>query len=141
MTEAADPGCCRLPDECAFAKAVLSRGASCELARREPRGVGEYVACVSSPARIDCSVLVALLRERSSLALKLRRGPLLHTQALKLQCGGVAGLRKVLEAGHDDVHRLVAQAQERWGSVANLPWQEVVRDVAAWQARRRTPRG
>ena len=36
-----------------------------------------------------------------------------------------------------DVHRLVGQAHERHGSLAELPWPAIVEAVLAWQPRRR----
>jgi len=131
-------GCCgREADACAFDKALLAHSACCALARRRSVAEGEQLACNSPVALANCTTLVALLRERSTFALRLPRGPLMHAQALKLQCGGVQGIRNALQTADDDVHRLVGQAEQRWGSLTDLPWDAVVRDVVAWPPRRR----
>ena len=36
-----------------------------------------------------------------------------------------------------DVHRMVRQAQQEHGSLAELPWDALVRALAAWQPPRR----
>lgn len=130
--------CCRAPGTCAFDKALRAHVGSCGLARRHAEADGDRLLCADTAALAECGVLLALLRERAAFALRLPSGPVIHAQALKLQCGGVRGLRSALEGGTDDVHRLVGQAQERWGSLHDLPWPALVREVVAWQPRRRT---
>lgn len=138
---AAITGCCAGPGACVFAKAVLAREACCELARREAVGERELVTCPSPVAHTNCSTLAALLRERATFALKLPRvgTPLMHAKALQLQCGGVQALQRALGADVPDVHRLVGLAHERWGSLLDAPWGELVPALATWQPRRRRP--
>lgn len=128
---------------CVFRRALLARTAVCELARRDCFGEREVVVCGSPPARTNCATLAALLHERARFALKLPRAgqPLLHAQAMRLHCGGLAGLRQVLGADGADVHRLVMLAQERHGSLTELPWAPLVGAVVAWQPRRRRGSG
>ncbi|MCW5665940.1 MAG: hypothetical protein KIT35_19085 [Piscinibacter sp.] len=135
------PACCHGPSACVFAKALLARSAQCGLAQRRPVGEADVLVCASPVARINCDTLLALLRERASFALRLPRppAPLVHARALQLQQGGLAALQRCLEAGapQADVHALVALAQERHGSLLELPWQALVEAVVAWPARRR----
>ena len=77
----------------------------------------------------------------AQLRLPSAGGPFTHLQALRLQCGALAALRESLAAAPDDVHRIVDLAQQRHGTLAELPWHEIVPALAAWQpARRHTPR-
>ena len=130
--------CCSGPGSCIFTKALLSHAATCELSQRRPSGEHEAISCLSPTARLNCETLLALMRERSTFALKLPRSgaPLMHARALQLQCGGVRALRQVLDAELSDIHALVGAAQERHGSLADLPWDEMVAEIAAWQPRR-----
>lgn len=127
---------------CVFAKALLSRAASCELASRIARGDQEVVECASPVARINCATLAALIRERSRFALRLPgpAQPLMHQQAMRLQCGGLAALRETLGAADRDVHRLVAVAQERYTGLTDLPWDSLVAAIAGWTPRKRASR-
>ena len=62
----------------------------------------------------------------------------MHAKALQLQCGGLTALRAQLQAQPQaDVHVMVGLAQERHGSLMDLPWQPMVLAMAAWQPRRR----
>jgi hypothetical protein len=158
-------GCCAVVHGCVFAKALLARAVSCECAARRQSGEATVVDCRSPVAHHNCETLAALFAERARFALRLPPAgrPLLHVQALRLQCGGVAALREHLHgaagggAGEGegegdgsggasvnaacDVHRLVLAAQERHRSLTDLPWAELVPRIQAWTPRRRaTPR-
>lgn len=125
---------------CPFGRAVLSGEAGCTLARRRPRGEHEAILCASEPACAHCSTLFGLLRERARFALKLPAGdaPLPHVQMMRLQCGGARALAAALgEEAPRDLHEIVADARARWGSLADLPFAEIVPALAAWQPRRR----
>lgn len=135
----AGPGCCGAAGSCVFAKALLARSAGCTLARRTSVGERELLECGSPVARINCATLAALLHERSRFALRLPPAgrPLMHVQALRLQCGGLSALRDWLGTDGADVHRMVLQAQQERGSLTELPWDRLVPALAAWQGRRR----
>lgn len=134
-----DACCTPPPGRCVFAKALLSRQASCECSAREWAGEQLHVTCTSPFARTNCASLAALFHERSRFALRLPAPgrPMLHAQALRLQCGGLAALSRLVGDGESDVHRLVMRARQRQGSFADLPWSVWVADLAAWSPRRR----
>ncbi len=129
----------RLP--CVFGKALLARHAVCGLAESHALAERETIACTSPLARAECGRLAGLLREKSAFALKLAgtQRILPHAQLMRIQCGGLDGLKQVLdpEAPAPDVHRLVCVARERHGELNELPFSEIVKGVAAWQGRRR----
>jgi hypothetical protein len=132
--------CCDDSDRaCVFAKALLARVAQCELVHRRALAERELLECTSPVARTNCGTLAALLHERARFALKLPSAgrPLLHVQALRLQCGGLAALRGVLAAREPDVHRMVQLAHDRHTSLTELPWEPLVHALAAWQPPRR----
>jgi hypothetical protein len=129
----------RLP--CVFEKALLSRCVACGLSVRHLLAERETVACTDPQAHTACGQLVGLLREKSAFALKLTEATriLPHAMVMKIQCGGLAGLRDVLdpEAPAPDVHRLVRKAQAEYGALDALPFSRIVQGVAHWQGRKR----
>ena len=130
--------CCESGSVCIFAKALLARGAVCELAQRRAVAERELIECPSPVARTNCATLAALLHERARFALRLpgRGQPLIHAQALRLQCGGLSGLQQALAAPVPDVHAMVGLAHARHGSLTDLPWAAIVQAIAAWRPRR-----
>ncbi|MCX7156211.1 MAG: hypothetical protein NTW45_07190 [Rhodocyclales bacterium] len=129
----------RLP--CVFERALLARHATCELAVRHQIAERETVACAQATAHATCTEMSTLLREKSAFALGLTgtQGILPHAMVMKIQCGGLDGLKALLDAdaAAPDVRRLVGQAQERYGDLAALPFSEIVQGMAAWKPRRR----
>lgn len=134
---------------CIFARAVLARAVTCELARRGSIGERETVGCRVPQAHAGCAALAALMRERARFALRLPAPdrPLRHAQAMRIECGGLQGLARALgaepaeggEAPLADVHALVGLAQQRHGSLADLAWDGIVGAMRTWAPRRRRP--
>jgi hypothetical protein len=130
--------CCKSRSACVFAKALLARAAVYELAQRRAVAERELVECPSPVARTNCGTLSALLHERARFTLRLpgTGQPLIHAQALRLQCGGLQGMQQALAAPVADVHRMVGLAHERHGSLTDLPWASIVQAVVQWQPHR-----
>lgn len=126
---------------CVFDKALLCQAAVCEAARRVSVGEGERMACGAPLARAACGHLLTLLRDNAAFALKLphTRRILPHATWMKLQCGGLIGLRDLLdaEAHAPDVLRLIRLAQAEYGALEQLPFSRIVQGIARWQVRRR----
>lgn len=137
MEQAARGDINRLP--CVFEHAVFAAHAVCELASRRAAGERESVVCASPLARAACAELYGLLREKSAFALRLTevRHVLPHGKAVKVQCGGLDGLRRLIdpEAPGADVQRLLRAARTRYGTLAELPFSEIVKSVSAWRNR------
>jgi hypothetical protein len=125
---------------CVFEKALLAQCAGCGHAVRHALAEREAIGCRSTVARANCATLLGMLRERSVFALRIGPAdvPLPHATTMRLQCGGLAGLARALDADSAaDVHGLVVAAQERYGALSDLPWPALVTAVAGWRGRRR----
>lgn len=131
--------CCEHAGACVFANALRSRTAGCELSQRQALAERDVLVCASPVARTNCGTLAALLHERARFALRLPPPgrPLVHALALRLQCGGLAGLQASLGEAQPDVHRMVGRAQALHGSLTELPWPQIVAAIVAWQPRQR----
>ena len=129
----------RLP--CIFERALLARHAVCELAVGHQIAERETVACSQPAAHADCARMEELLRRNSSFALGLTATQwiLPHAMVMKIQCGGLDGLKALLdaEALAPNARRLVRLARERYGDLGELPFSEIVKGMAAWKVRRR----
>ena len=133
------------PLPCVFEKALLCQAAACEAAQRLSLAEREMVACREPLARTACGQLLTLLRANSAFALKIRDAQriLPHAMMMKVQCGGLVGLKDLLdpEAHAPDVMKLVRLAQAEFGALDQLPFSRIVQGVAHWQIRRRRPPG
>jgi len=84
-----------------------------------------------------------LLRDKARFVLKVTdtRGKMPFGKELRVMLGGLAGLVEVLGMpdGIRDIDALVRMAQERYGSFDRLPFERVVRHIAATPPRRPRP--
>lgn len=131
------------PLPCVFEKALLCQAAACEAAQRLSLAEREMVACREPLARAACGNLLQLLRSNSAFALKVKNTQqiLPHAMMMKIQCGGLVGIKDLLDpqAPAPDVLNLIRLAQAEYGALENLPFSRIVQGVAHWQIRRRRP--
>jgi hypothetical protein len=124
---------------CVFQGALQARCASCELVAKRSLAEREVLACTLPTAHLNCETLTRLFHERATFPLRLHpRAPLTHATELRLQSGGLLGLQQVLAAPKADVHQMVQQAQLTYGSLTQLPWDQIVECIKSWQPRRRS---
>ncbi len=128
---------------CPFERALLSGCVTCHQCRRLCLGEHEAVSCSNEAANLLCEQFLAAVRDNSRFALQVdprQRWP--FGKSLRAQCGGVLGLKNALELPPDagsDVAQVLAQALVRWGSLADLPFSDIMRGLAQYQTRRRRP--
>jgi hypothetical protein len=134
---------------CAFEKSVLTNECSCSCAQRFCIAEREGVHCRSETGQARCLRWLDLLREQARFALRTEEGRQLlpHGKAMRLQVGGMRGLQRVLGITRtsptqtiDDVDGTLAAAEARFGALDNLPFSEIMREVAAYQVRKRSRR-
>lgn len=131
------------PLGCVFEKVILSRCGDCSQAERKNIAERESVSCRSLFAFTNCHELRDLLRANSAFALKMiEDAPIPHGKDIKVQCGGLLGMQRVLEIEPSlppvqNVFALVTKAQKAFGSLAALPFGEIIQSVVAYESRRK----
>ena len=134
---------------CAFEKSVLTNECRCSLAERFCIAEREGVHCRAEASQTRCLHWLELLREQARFALRTEdeRRLLPHGKAIRLQVGGMRGLLKVLQEDPaetrveiEDVDGALAQAEAHFGALERLPYSDIMRDVAAYQVRKRASR-
>lgn len=132
---------------CPFEKTLLSRQCDCRRAQRFNLAEREGVSCTAWTAQRNCNTLLDLLRQnaRFSLGLTTVSGPLPHAKEIRVQIGGLMGLRRVVHPNEgssrvEDIGALVTAARTAFGRLQDLPFHEIVKTIAAYQGRRRSSR-
>lgn len=129
---------------CVFEKAMCSLHGQCSQGRMFGLADRHGFGCESPLAQQQCSDLLNQLRSQTRFVFKLPEidGPLPHNKEIRVQNGGLVGLRKLLNESADtspiaDVSQLVQQVISQFGGVENIPYARVMQSVTAWQARAR----
>ena len=134
---------------CACEKSILTNECQCSQAERFCIAEREGVHCGSDEAQQQCLEVLALLREAARFALKssTEEGVLPHGKAMKIQVGGLRGIRALLEPETPvtdqvaDVHALLCHAARSYDGLVNLPFSQIMQQVAAYQVKKRSRRG
>ena len=127
---------------CVFEKAMCSLHGQCSQGRMFGLADRHGFGCESPLAQQQCSELLNHLRRQTKFVFKLPDidGPLPHNKEIRVQNGGLVGLRKLLDDSADaspieDVSQLVQKVIARYGGVTHIPYATLMQSVTAWQAR------
>lgn len=129
------------PLQCVFERAVLRRCCGCQHAIRRYIAEREAAGCLDVAAHALCTALKKEMRHAAAFTLKLTHPdePLPHGKQLKLQCGGLLGIAHLsTDAGLTevaDIHGVVSAAVSAYGSVGQLPFQEIIQYIRAYEPR------
>ena len=127
---------------------MLARQCRCEHLLHFHIAEREAVGCNRPSAHEDCLRLLDLLRGNARFTLKLIEPPhvpLPHGKEIKVQVGGLRGVARVTAPGEptyriDNVFGLVEKATAIHGGMENLPYTEIVREIARYEGRPRRRR-
>lgn len=129
------------PLQCVFECAILRRCCGCQYAIRRYIAEREAAGCLDVAAHALCIELKKEMRHAALFTLKLSHPdePLPHGKQLKLQCGGLLGIAH-LTTDHGlaevaDIHAAVTAAVLTYGSVEQLPYQNIIQSIRAYEPR------
>ena len=133
---------------CAFEKSVLTNRCNCSMAERFCIAEREGVHCNSDAGQKRCLKALRLLREQAHFALRTHedKAILPHGKAMRVQVGGMRGIRALIEPDAadpravPDVDALLSSAETVYGNLESLPYSQIMPHIAAYQARPRRAR-
>ena len=133
---------------CPYEKSILTNRCGCSQARKFCIAEREGVQCGSERAQQTCLELLELLRRHARFALKaLDQGSALpHSKAIRIQVGGLRGIQAALAPGEplpetvSDIRATVEAALARYGDLTGLPFQDIMKEIAAYRGRERLRR-
>lgn len=126
---------------CVFAKAILTRCCRCERAQRLYIAEREAVACKSPGAQQQCGEILQAFRRKARFALRLTHldDRLPHGKEIKVQCGGVLGLRNALTPQCEeqpDIRETLERGMSAYGEIDAFPFTEILKRITTYRARR-----
>lgn len=133
---------------CLFEKSVLINQCNCSQAERFCIAEREGVHCLSDQGQQTCARALELLREHARFALRSNEDQAIlpHGKAMRVQVGGLRGIRALLEPEADnpvevpDVNAILLQAIETYGGLEALPYSEIMPAIAAYKGKTRARR-
>ncbi len=128
---------------CAFEKSVLTHQCDCSQAEKFCIAEREGVRCSSKAHQTRCLDLLDVLRKQAHFALRTPKEDtkLPHGKAMRIQVGGMRGIRALLtpDIHHsdpiEDIQQTLNQAEARFGSLEAMPFSHIMPSIAAYQGR------
>lgn len=131
-------------NHCIFEKALTNNQCQCRFSSHFWLADREGYACKSEQHALNCRVFLEKLRDNSRFSLKLASvgAQLPHNMDIRVQVGGLRGLRTALgfEASDDpvdDISALLEKAGIVYENLDALPYSEIVQSIARFQGRSR----
>ena len=127
---------------CLFEKSILARQSNCSQASRFFLAEREGVHCRSDQGQRRCEELLQLLRQQTRFTLKSANpsGAMPHAKVMRIQVGGLQGLALASgteKSALEDIFTLIDSAITQFESLDQLPFQEIIKQVAAYRGRPR----
>jgi hypothetical protein len=130
---------------CPYEKTILTNHGACSQARKFCIAEREGVQCDSALAQAACLEFLDRLRQQARFALKSTDtgAALPHAKAMRLQIGGLRGIQSALAPDDPapnviaDIRATIEAAIARFGTLERLPFDHIMRQVAAYQGRQR----
>lgn len=131
------------PLQCVFERAILRRCCGCRHAIRRNIAEREAAGCQEAGAHALCTALKQQMRHAAAFTLKLAHPdePLPHGKQLKLQCGGLLGIARLTAENElsdvADISAALSAAIKKYGSLEQLPYQDIIQAIRAYEPRPR----
>ena len=127
--------------KCPFERALLSRCVNCSNAKRMLLAERELITCSDDTANARCNTFHDALHKNARFALHMNPDqPWPFGKEIRAQCGGVRGLQATMGyEGVDsaDVTALINEGIERYSSIAEFPYSEIMRGVVHYEPRKK----
>ncbi len=127
---------------CPFSKPIIGGWCQCAHANLDERCAGKMTCLKADEYISGCYELVNIFKEKSRFVLSLTdtEEELTHQQLMKIRCGGLLGMQRLLvEDIQDkpDVLDMQNQAIDAYGDIKNFPFSEIVRDIKDFSHRKK----
>lgn len=128
---------------CPFSKPIIGNWCHCQYANLEERCSGKMSCKQPADFLESCYELVNTLKDNSRFVLGLHddHALLTHAQLMKIRCGGLKGMQRVLHCDDaiPEVRNVIDVATARFGTIREFPFTEIMPDIK--QFSHRTTRG
>ena len=126
---------------CPFSKPIIGNWCQCQHANLDERCAGKMTCLQAHEYLAGCYALVDTFREKSRFVLGLSQADsdLTQMQLMKIRCGGLLGMQRILmeskDCGVPNVLQLIQLAEQRYGEVSDFPFSEIVCDIQSFSHR------
>ncbi|VAW92142.1 hypothetical protein MNBD_GAMMA22-2373 [hydrothermal vent metagenome] len=127
---------------CPFSKPVIGGWCECPYASLMERCTGKIACHRDDKFFLSCSNLANSLKNNSSFILGLNNSETLltHAQSMKIRCGGMLGMQRVMNIEINSppvIPNIIAVAELLYNDACNFPFNEIVQDIKSFNHRKK----
>lgn len=125
---------------CPFSKPILGKWCSCPYARITELCSGKMICTRAEDLQAACLKLDNLFRlnTRFILGTKSEADELTHAKLMKIRCGSLLGMQRVLTMDTlqvANIRDVIDKTREKYGSLDRFPYNEIVQDIKQFRHR------
>lgn len=126
---------------CPFSKPILGKWCHCPHAKLADRCSGKMSCTRLDDLQESCLELDEAFKEntRFILGVKSENVELTHAHLMKIRCGGLLGMQRVLNIDSNqplNVRDVIDKTIEDYGNIENFPYNEIVQDIKNFKHRK-----
>jgi hypothetical protein len=128
-------------EHCPFSKPILGVWCHCQYAKLTDRCSGKMACTRSSDLQGSCLELDHAFKANTRFILGINNEDveLTHAQLMKIRCGGLLGMQRVLNIASDQavaVREVIDKIIYYYGSIECFPYNEIVQDIKNFKHRK-----
>ena len=126
---------------CPFSKPILGKWCSCPHAKLADRCSGKMSCTRMDDLNSSCHELDQAFKTNTRFILGLNNDndELTHAQLMKIRCGGLAGMRRVLGMKTNEpvsIREVIDSTLNKYGDIENFVYNEIVQDIKNFKHRK-----
>jgi len=126
---------------CPFSKPILGRWCQCEHSKLADRCSGKLSCTRKDDLKESCLELDEAFKINTRFILGVIDSDteLTHAQLMKIRCGGLLGMKKVLKLDNDElvnVRTVISNIESLYGKIDDFPYSEIVKDIKLFKHRK-----
>lgn len=129
------------PELCPFSKPILGKWCSCPHAKLADRCSGKMSCTRQDDLKASCHELDQAFKTNTRFILGMvnDNDELTHAQLMKIRCGGLSGMKRVLgiNTGYAvNICEVIELTRTNYKAIENFPYNEIVQDIKIFRHRK-----
>lgn len=126
---------------CPFSKPILGKWCSCPHAKLADRCSGKMSCTRMDDLKASCDELDQAFKTNMRFILGVinESDELTHAQLMKIRCGGLLGMKRVLDINTDEpvsVREVIDKTIKEYADIKNFPYNKIVQDIKNFKHRK-----
>lgn len=126
---------------CPFSKAILGKWCQCQHSKLADKCSGKMTCTRLDDLKHSCLELDNAFKSNSRFILGVtnNNAELTHANLMKIRCGGLLGMRRVLNIDNEgsvDIRNVIDRISSQYAGIEHFPFNDIVQDIKLFKHRK-----